>query len=794
MIAGMMRMRWPIFVNQLVFCMFAEDVGLLPENLFTKMLEVSRKNPQNFSGHAAMLFGAMAHQGGTVGFTAIDWFNGGLFVNDSVLPVDEEDIDQLLRAARRDWSQIDPSILGTLFERGLDPAKRSQLGAHYTDRDKIMMIVRPVLIEPLEQEWSEGLSRATALVENAPRQTENKLLRGAELGKRTRALTEAGAIHNAFITRIANFRVLDPACGSGNFLYVALRALKDIEHRANLDAEALGLPRGFPRVGPECVLGLEVNPYAAELARVSVWIGEIQWMRRNGFDASRNPILRPLDTIECRDAVLSQDHHRAEWPKADVFIGNPPFLGNKKMLGQLGDDYTRALRRAWPEVPGGVDLVCYWFAAAWRMMEGRGLLRAGLVTTQSIRRGTNRKVLKGAEDAAGIFEAWGDEEWTVDGADVRVSLVCFGATAAANPILDGHVVDRIGADLKPATISSRPFVLAENKGVGGQGTISGGPFEIPPSTARDMLRAPLNPNGAKNSDVLRPWRNGDDLTDRSADWWIIDFGSRERNEAALYEQPFEALKAAWTAAQNLRSAQGERPLRAGEPKTAARWWILQRRRDSLLKALQGQTRYLATPRVSKFRFFVWLPSSVIPDTRLVAFRREDDVFAGIMHSRFHELWSLRLGGKHGVGNDPEYVHTATFDTFPFPEGLTPHRPASDYAEDPRAVAIAKAAARLNELRENWLNPEDLITREPEVAIGFPERLLPRSDEALKLLKMRTLTNLYSNPPGWLKDAHAAVDAAVAEAYGWGEDWKKGLLNDNEIVARLFTLNHERALN
>jgi hypothetical protein len=293
------------FVNQLVFCMFAEDVGLLPDHLFSKMLEVSRRDAAGFAENCRTLFGAMAHKGGKVGFTAIDWFNGGLFEDDHVLPVSTDDIDELIAASRRDWSQIDPSILGTLFERGLDPDKRSQLGAHYTDREKIMMIVRPVIIEPLEAEWAEALARMTALVEKAPKATKDKLLRGPELARRTRALAEAEAIHEAFIERLARFRVLDPACGSGNFLYVALRALKDIEHRANLDAEALGLHRGFPRVGPECVLGIELNPYAAELARVSVWIGEIQWMRRNGFPAATNPILRPLDTIECRDAVLS---------------------------------------------------------------------------------------------------------------------------------------------------------------------------------------------------------------------------------------------------------------------------------------------------------------------------------------------------------------------------------------------------------------------------------------------------------------------------------------------------------
>ena len=605
-------------------------------------------------------------------------------------------------------------------------------------------------------------------------------------------MAEATAIHSAFIERLAKFRVLDPACGSGNFLYVALKVLKDIEHRANLDAEALGLPRGFPRVGPECVLGIELNPYAAELARVSVWIGEIQWMRRNGFDAAKNPILRPLDTIECRDAVLNEGGTRAEWPEADAVVGNPPFLGNKKMIAELGQDYTRALREAWFNVPRGVDLVCYWFAKSWAMIESGRLTAAGLVATQSIRRGTNRKVLKLVVEHGSIFNAWSDEEWTVDGADVRVSLLCFNAKIPTQAKLDGQPVTRISADLSADVAQVRPVFLPENGGVAGQGTISGGPFELPPALARKMLVSPTNPNGRGNTEVILPWRNGDDLTDRPADWWVIDFKDLSVEQAALFEQPFNHLAEAWESAQSARTAKGEKMLRAGEPKTAARWWGLQRRRSGLLRDLRAQSRYLATPRVSKCRFFVWLNSSTVPDTRLVAFRKEDDAFAGILHSRVHEIWSLRFGAKHGVGNDPEYVHTSTFETFPFPEGLTPNIPATAYASDPRAQAIAASAARLNELRENWLNPADLIMREPEVVTGYPDRILPKDEQAAKELKKRTLTNLYNARPQWLANAHAALDAAVTDAYGWGDDWRAGRLNDDEILSRLFALNQARS--
>lgn len=774
------------FVNQLVFCMFAEDVGLLPDHLFKKMLEVSRRNPAEFAENAATLFGAMAHKGGKVGFTAIEWFNGGLFTDNHVLPVDAEDIEQLIQAAGRDWSQIDPSILGTLFERGLDPAKRSQLGAHYTDRDKIMMIVRPVIIEPLEAEWADALAKMTAIVESAPKRTAERLLTPAEKRKAEKLKDEAAAIHSAFIERLAGFRVLDPACGSGNFLYVALRALKDIEHRANLDAEALGLPRGFPRVGPESVLGIELNPYAAELARVSVWIGEIQWMRRNGFDAAKNPILRPLDTIECRDAVLAEDGTRAEWPEADVVVGNPPFLGNKKMIAELGEEYTIALRKAWPEVPGGVDLVCYWFAKAWAMMVSGRLQRAGLVSTNSIRGGANREVLKPIVEHGRIFEAWSDEGWTVDGAAVRVSMVCFDRRTEGPSLLNGRQVERAFSDLtaeQGGVDLTSAMPMPANRQTAFIGDQKSGPFDLPGVEARQLLRRSGNPNGRPNSDVIRPWLNGMDLTRRPSDRWIIDFGAHmPAEDAALYEAPFEIV---------LRNV---KPTRDGLRRDNHRenWWIHGEARPGMRKALTPFARYIISPRVAKHRLFCWVAAAYLPDSATVAIARDDDTTFGILHSRFHELWSLRMGTFLGVGNDPRYTPSTTFETFPFPEGLTPDIPAADYADDPRAQAIAAAAARLNELRENWLNPADLVVRVPEVVAGYPDRILPKDEEAAKELKKRTLTNLYNLRPNWLANAHAALDAAVADAYGWGDDWRAGVLNDDEILARLFRLNQQRA--
>jgi hypothetical protein len=421
------------FVNRLVFCMFAEDVNLLPDKLFERMIKTARPKPETFAQHANTLFAAMK-AGGTVGFEAVEWFNGGLFDSDATLPLTWEDIDDLIRATTLDWSDIDPSILGTLFERGLDPDKRSQLGAHYTDRDKIMQIVRPVIVEPLLAEWAGAKARIVVELEKAA----NAASKAAE----TKARAEAQRLRAEFMERLLAFRVLDPACGSGNFLYLALLELKNIEHLANLEAEALGLAREFPRIGPEAVLGIELNPYAAELARVSVWIGEIQWMRRNGFEAAKNPILRTLDTIENRDAVLGPDGGRAEWPRADVVVGNPPFLGNKKMIRELGEEYTFALRKAWGSVPGGRTL-----CATGSRRRGRRCRRAGWCApgwSQQLHPGrgepggaeTHRR---GRADIRGL----GDEAWTVDGAAVRVSMVCFDGEKGGEVRLDGEVVPEV---------------------------------------------------------------------------------------------------------------------------------------------------------------------------------------------------------------------------------------------------------------------------------------------------------------------------------------------------------------
>ena len=474
------------FVNRLVFCMFAEDVGLLPNSMFTRMLEHARQRPEDFAVLARDLFGVMAG-GGRVGFETVAWFNGGLFDDDTALPLNKAEIETTLKASALDWSEVDPSILGTLFERGLDPSKRSQLGAHYTDRDKVMRIIEPVVIRPWLAEWETAKDRIT---DSLDRQA---AARSASAQSRHRR--EAERLLGEFLKRLRAFTVLDAACGSGNFLYLALQALKDLEHRVQLEAEALGFPRAFPETGPANVKGIEINPYAAELARVSVWVGEIQWMRRNGFAGSRDPILKPLDTIECRDAVLSPEGREPEWPVADVVVGNPPFLGGKLLNATLGEDYVSNLFKVYEgRVPAEADLVCYWFVKAGEHVEAGRAKRVGLVSTNSIRGGANRRALQAATRNRPIFEAWSDEPWVIDGAAVRVSLVCYSRPddkSMPERRLDGQPVEEVYADLtarRGGTGSdlTKAQRFSRNLGVAFMGDTKGGPFDIPGERARGM--------------------------------------------------------------------------------------------------------------------------------------------------------------------------------------------------------------------------------------------------------------------------------------------------------------------
>ena len=676
------------------------------------------------------------------------------------------DLKLVLLCAELDWSNIEPSIFGTLFERGLDPDKRSQQGAHYTDPETIMKIVRPVVLEPWEREWE---AEKAALAKQADRATRNV----SEAAKQR---------YYTFLERLANFRVLDPASGSGNFLFLALRGLKDFEKRVIQEAETLGLPAQFPRVGPEAVRGIEVNPYAAELSRVTIWIGELQWMIENGFGAAKNPILKPLDQIECRDAILNEDGTESEWPTANAIVGNPPFLGDKKLVRGLGLSYVTALRKCYAgRVPGGADLCCYWFEKLRGQIIRGAAVRGGLVATDNIRSSPkNRLVLEAIARDLTIFDAWTDQDWVNEGASVRVSLVSCCGSPSLNSRLNGTALAHIHPDLSVADGDEIRGIhlaapLKENSGRAFSGITKKGGFDIPGETARRMLLDVAGPHGRRNADVLFPWKNGEAITGRDPDSWIISFGEMDEREAAMYVEPYEHVR------------QHVLPARATStsPMERRRWWQLARRAPDLFSAINGMSRILVTPEVSKHRLFVWLTGRIIPDKNLIAIARDDDVSFGILQSKMHSLWALRVGTR--LENRPRYTSTTTFRTFPFPARLTPDTSPSDYGFYPLAQRVATAANRLNELPETWLKPEELVDRVPEVVQGYPERVLPKNEAAAKELKKRTLTNLYNSNPAWLQHAHRELDEAVAAAYCW--EWP---LADEEILKRLFALNQERA--
>lgn len=807
------------FLNKIIFCLFAEDAGLLPGNVFSAIVEEALRDKASLSHLLADLFDKMRTGEGYFGTVKIPWFNGGLFDDDDVLELLFPEVQTLGEAMKLDWASIEPVIFGTLFERGLDPTRRKEMaglfdaaqakpakdrkkkneappslalplrggataaqrslgkgvGIHYTDTATIMKIVEPVVLRPLAAEW-ETVKTA--------------------IGK-AKSTKKKDDLYLGFRERLGVFRVLDPACGSGNFLYLALRNLKDFDRKVEEEGKALGAtadPKG-QRITHASVLGIEINPYAAELARVTVWIGELQWQMANGYGVSRRPILGTLNGIENRDALLNVDGTDARWPDATVIIGNPPFLGTKKMLGALGNEYVGRLRQRYDgRVSRFADLVCFWFEKAREKIELQELERAGFVATNSIRGGRNRLVLDAVAKHCRIFDAWADERWVLDGAAVRVSLICFGPQSIPDQSrLDGHAVTKINTDLSSgASDLTQAVRLLENEHIAFNGIQKTGPFEIEGNVAREWLKLPTNPNGRRNRDVLRPYYNGFDVTRRPRDSWIIDFGAdSSETDAALYEAPYEHAR---------KFIRPERMKNSVESMKVY-WWRFWRPRPEMHAAISRLSRFIVTPEVSKHRLFVWLTPNIGVDKNLIAIAREDDVTFGILQSKMHELWALRLGTS--LEDRPRYTPSTVFETFPFPKGLTVTIPANDCESNPRLRRISTVAARLNELRDNWLNPTELAKREPEVVKGYPDRIVPFGMAPAEQLKKRTLTNLYNERQTWLAHAHRDLDRAVAAAYGWPETLADRAQPENpdavdrkaaeeEILKRLFELNQERA--
>jgi hypothetical protein len=788
------------FLDRIVFCLFAEDARLLPDMVFSRIVSKSGGDPARFGKTLGMLFDAMA-AGGDFGVETIRHFNGNLFddppspggygaASRTVPSLTDDDVKRFAAAASLDWSAVDPSIFGTLFERGLDPAKRSQLGAHFTGREDIELVVDAVVMAPLRKEWAE----TKAVIENllatgkkggtgvppvihgsvgVPPASSGKPLTPAQLRK---ARGEADSILHQFLTRLREIKILDPACGSGNFLYVALLRLKDLEREAAITfTSEHGLSAYLPGVGPWQLYGIEINPYAHDLAQMTVWIGWLQWIRANGFGFPADPILRPLSgNIRLMDAVLDgstgesgmgvppmvhgRDAHATipsepEWPTVDFIIGNPPFLGGNRIRQELGGDYVERLFALYDgRVPAFADLCCYWFEKARAHIAAGKCKRAGLLATQGIRGGANREVLKRIQDSGNIFWAESDRPWILDGANVHVSMVGFDNGTEKVHVLDGTPVAAINPNLTSCADITTATIIAANQGISFQGPSPKAPFDIDAESAAVMLTDKGNPNGRPNADVVRPVMSAVDIAQTPRRLWTIDFALMPFEEAAQYEKPFEYVR---------KHVLPIRETRRDDYR--GMWWQYARPRPEMRDALQGKRRYIATPRVSKHRLFVWLEASVVSNDGTIVFARDDDAFFGILHSRFHEVWALKLGTR--LETRPRYTPTTSFETFPFPADFL-SRDSRFPTPDSRFIVIAESARDLVEKRGRWLNPEGASAAE---------------------LKTRTLTKLYNARPAWLADCHARLDAAVAAAYGWPAD-----LTDDAILERLLALNLERA--
>ena len=714
------------YLNQIIFCLYAEDAGLLPDGAFTGLVVNQRREPDRFRQGAQTLFAEMNH-GGLFGPQTIEHFNGELFAHVPDVTLNTVALERLAEAATRNWSNIEPSIFGTLFERALGlTEERAPLGAHYTGEADIRRVVQPVILDDLQRQWQRAKAEADA---------------AQSAGDTDGAM----AAMQAYRRRLADVKTLDPACGSGNFLYVTLKALLDLERQAIDYQIALDRRPGPPLVNPAQMMGLEINEYAAQLAKTALWIGYIQWHQANGFAYTNRPILDNIDGVECRDAAIAlndagENAIKAQWPDADYIIGNPPFLGAKDMLTELGNDYTGRLRQTYAaELDGAVDLCCYWFEQARAQIAAGKARRAGLLATQAIRFSSNRRTLERIKETGDIFAAYADLEWKPEepgSAAVHVSIVCFDDGSETAKTLNGAPATDIDTRLTDAVNLDQARLLPQNIAICFRGIEKGGPLDLTAEQATIML-VDSNPNGKPNSDVVRRYVIGRDLNGKPQERWLVDFGAMPESDAKLYDLPYQ------------HCLNYVKPVRDKNKREHRRlnWWLLNDTTPALDAALAPLTRYIGTCQVSKHRYFQYIDADNAPDATIVAFCREDDYFLGILESSIHKVWTAAIGTQLRENESGRrYIISECFEKFPFPTPTESQR-----------QAVAQAARTLDEQRRNVCQPNGIYRR--------------------------SMTSLYNENPPWLQTAHAELDATVAYAYGWPPD-----LADDEILRRLVRLN------
>jgi hypothetical protein len=800
------------FLMRLLFTMFAEDSRLIPEKSFTDLLKSQRSAPQHLEHQLAALWTAMDHGEFSPALgVPLKRFNGYLFKDHTAIPLDAEELEVLIQAAEHRWTEVEPAIFGTLLERALNPKERAKLGAHYTPRAYVERLVGPTIIEPLRGDWAGVRVAASELIDG---------------GK----ANEARRTVEAFHSRLAQTRVLDPACGTGNFLYVAMARMKELEGEVLDLLVELGDDQYLAELSghtitPENFLGIEVNPRAAAIAQLVLWIGYLQWhFRVNGNDRPPpEPILRDIRTIENRDALIEWDDRVLErdengapktiwdglsfkkhpvtqnlvpdetgrievyryirprqttWPKADFIIGNPPFIGNKRMRERLGDGYTEAVRRSFLKVSESVDFVMYWWHVAATASDCR---RFGFITTNSITQVFNRSVIETAD--ADLIFAIPDHPWVdgADGADVRIAMTAAGSAPATHLLqiveseglmADGYgerwvklrsfPAEKLNSDLTVGVDIDSAVSLLSNAELAVQGM---NPLGLGFRLRPEDLEA-LDIDQDAYPEILKPYLIGRDLVQRHDYKWVIDFYGRSEREAAsqapvLFQHILNTVKP--EREQNRRATRRDN------------WWLFGENAPTLRRAMQGLASVIATCRTAKHRIFVTVPANVILDAKIVGIGLSDPFYLGVLSSSIHLKWALRVGAWLGVGNDSNYNHSDCFGKFPFPADVP----------DSISARISMEAEALDALRKRVLAEHSDLTLTKLYNVLEALREGSALTPAERDIHDRGLVSL-------IRQHHEAIDEGVAEAYGWVEEHRAGTLDEERILTRLVALNKERA--
>lgn len=823
------------FLTRCLFSMFAEDVGLLPatpggDGAFSDLLKRYREDPRTLQRMMAALWGDM-NRGGFSPALAKDVlrFNGKLFKHPTAdayaLPLKPAQIDGLIEAARSSWKEVEPSIFGTLLERALHPRERHALGAHYTPRAYVERLVLPTVVEPLRAEWADTQAAALLLANEA------NALEGRQ---REAKLREARDVLRRFHHRLCTVKVLDPACGSGNFLYVTLEHLKRLEGEVLNQLEALGDTQTSLVLEGETVTlqqlrGIELNEHAAALAELVLWIGFLQWhIRTFGNAAVAEPVVHDYGNIERRDAVLAYDDQepmrdeagnivtrwdgrtykahpatgqevpdeaaqvvqwryvnprKAQWPAVDFIVGNPPFIGNKRMREALGSGYADALRTTWPEVPESADFVMYWWQKAADTVRTGGARRFGLITTNSLTMIFNRRVIEAQQSASpplGLVFAVPDHPWvdSADGAAVRIAMTVGTAGQCEGRLLtsieeseaeNGEVSVRfntsqgvIHPDLKVGANVTSTIKLRANAGLSSMGMMrAGAGFLVTENEARALGLGEV----PALSEHIRPFRNGRDLTNRPRGLWLIDlFGLSAEQVRGRFPRVFQ-----WV----FERVKPERDVNI-RARLREQWWVFGEPRQGLRAALKGLGRYIATVETAKHRLFIFLDASILPDHKLVAIASDDALHLGVLSSQLHGLWALAAGGL--LEDRPVYSKSRCFDPFPFPDDDTGLAP--------------ELAQRIRSLAEQIDSH-----RKARQAAHADVTLTGLYNVLEKLRAGNTLTNkeraIHEHGlVAVLRTLHDELDAAVLEAYGWADLTLPA--DTDRLLHRLVDLNGKRA--